>query len=196
MILLILFWTAYFACHSLLASLWLKRRVSMLWPAFPYRLFYNILAVLLLLPGAWLLYGRSWAPLWTFRGNWLYFSWLLQFSAVSGFLFSLRYYDMKAFMGLTPEKDEGFTISPLHRHVRHPWYCLALVFLWSSSMNAGKLATAIMMTIYFVLGSMHEESMLIERFGNRYAKYRERVPGLVPLPWKYLSEDEAGTLVK
>ncbi len=196
MTLLVLFWTAYFAIHSFFASLWLKSRISMRWPAFPYRIAYNMLALLLLLPGAWLLYGRSWSPLYAFQGNWLYFSRILQILAIAGFFFSLRYYDMKVFLGLKPEKEEIFTISPLHRYVRHPWYCIALIVIWTSDMNSGKLATALMVTTYFILGSMHEEDMLIDRFGKRYAEYRKRVPGLFPLPWKYLSEEEAATLVK
>lgn len=193
MILLIGYWIAYFALHSLLASLWMKARVSRRWPAFPYRLAYNILAVSLLIPGAWLLWGRSWPMLWE---PWKPLSWTLQFLAAGAFLVSLRYYDMQAFLGLKPETDENFTISPFHRYVRHPWYCLALVFIWSSSMNSGKLVTDIMATIYLFLGSYHEERMLIERFGERYSEYMKRVPGLIPLPWKYLSEDDAGTLVK
>lgn len=195
MILLVCYWTAYFSIHSLLSMRRLKKKVSDLRPGFPYRLAYNILATILLFPGAWLLWGHPWTVLWTFQGFWKYLAYFMQFLAFSGFLFSLKYYDMKAFIGLMP--DEGsFAISPFHRHVRHPWYALALVMIWFSDMNSGRLATAIMVTIYFFLGSKHEESMLIERFGKSYASYRVRVPGLIPLPWKYLTKEEAESLVK
>ena len=196
MILLVAYWVVYFSLHSLLASLWLKKRVSGHWPDFPYRMAYNMLAAMLLVPGAWLLWGIQWPALWAFSGFWKYAAYLLQFLAIAGFLVSLRYYDMKAFLGLKSANEESFTISPFHRHVRHPWYFFALLLLWSQDMNSGKLVTDVMATLYLFLGSLHEESMLLERFGKSYALYREKVPGLIPLPWKYLSEDEARTLVK
>ncbi len=190
------YWAVYFALHSLLASFRVKAMVHAHWPEFPYRLAYNILAGALLLPGAWLLWGRTWPVLWEFDGGWRYAAWLLQGLAVTGFLWSLRYYDMGAFLGLKPESEGYFKISPFHRFVRHPWYCFALVLIWSSDMNSGRLATSIMATLYLFFGSRHEESMLVERFGAGYAEYRKKVPGLIPLPWKYLSRREAATLVK
>lgn len=190
---LLAYWAAYFALHSALASLTVKSRVASLWPGFPYRIAYNCIAIVLLLPGAWLLWGRSWPALWTV---WKPASLLLQFLAAAGFLLTLGYYDMKAFLGLKPEKSEAFTISPFHRYVRHPWYFFALVLIWSSDMNTGKFATDIMATLYLFLGSRHEESMLIAFHGEKYAEYRKRVPGLFPLPWKYLNESEAASLVK
>ncbi len=193
---ILVYWAVYFALHSALASSRAKTMVHARCPGFPYRLAYNILAVILLLPAAWLLRGHPWPVLWEFDGNLKYVSWLLQGLAMAGFLFSLRYYDMRAFLGLKTESETRFTISPFHRFVRHPWYCFALVLIWSSDMNSGRLATSIMATLYLFLGSWHEENMLIERFGERYAEYRNRVPGLIPLPWKYLSRRDAATLVK
>ncbi len=190
------YWAVYFALHSALASSSVKTRVHARWPEFPYRLAYNILAIILLLPAIWLLWGRSWPVIWEFDGGWRYVAWLLQGLAMTGFLLSLRYYDMGAFLGLRPESETRFAISPFHRFVRHPWYCFALVLIWSFDMNSGRLATSIMATLYLFLGSRHEENMLVERFGAGYAEYRKKVPGLIPLPWKYLSRREAATLVK
>ena len=52
-------WLVYFVIHSALASLALKRRVAVRWPGFmpAYRLVYNALAVVLLLPIAWIANG-------------------------------------------------------------------------------------------------------------------------------------------
>jgi hypothetical protein len=33
-------------------------------------------------------------------------------------------------------------------------------------------------------------SMLMRYHGDIYRRYRERVPGLVPLPWKYLRDSD------
>ena len=192
MALLAAYWLFYFALHSLLASDAVKARL-----AFPrYRLYFNLTAILLLLPAAGLLYGQDWPALWTFRGPWKLAALSVQGAALIAFLVSLRHYDMGEFLGLKPSGKDTFTISPFHRHVRHPWYFLALLIVWTSDMNTGRLATAVLVTAYLFLGSRHEESMLIRRFGDRYARYREKVPGLIPLPWKHLSAEEAETLVK
>ena len=49
---LLLCWLAYAVLHSLLASLWLKRGVAARWPRLApgYRLAFNVLAVVLLVP--------------------------------------------------------------------------------------------------------------------------------------------------
>ena len=58
------------------------------------------------------------------------------------------------------------------------------------------LVSVIMMTLYFVIGSRLEEKKLLSYYGNAYAHYRRKVPGLVPLPWKRLSHAEAQELEK
>jgi hypothetical protein len=45
-----------------------------------------------------------------------------------------------------------------------------------------------------VVGSRLEERKLVERFGERYRTYRQRVPGLLPLPWRMLGREEARRL--
>ena len=35
------------------------------------------------------------------------------------------------------------SLSPLHRWVRHPWYFLGLLILWTQEMNAALLVTAL-----------------------------------------------------
>jgi len=140
-ILLATAWLFYFAIHSLLASLWIKRRIAthhLEWmPA--YRLGFNLVAIgLLALP-----VGLMWA----FRGD-LIWSWEgsagwvmngLGLLALLGFVWSLRFYDGLEFLGLRQwrcrvtrvEDQEVLRISPLHRFVRHPWYSLGLVVLWT-----------------------------------------------------------------
>ena len=56
------------------------------------------------------------------------------------------------------------------------------------------LITAVLLTLYFVIGSRLEEQKLLRYHGEIYRRYRERVPGLIPLPWKYLRESDARAL--
>ncbi len=196
MILLAGYWAGYFLLHSLFASNRSKKWVAAKWPGFPYRLAYNLVASILLLPGLWLLFGKPWPVLWALEGAWKYLAWMAQLLAIAGFLASFGHYDMKAFLGLKREESDSFRISTFHRYVRHPWYFFALVLLWSQDMDEGRFVFSVLATLYLFIGSRHEEAMLIEQYGDRYETYRKRVPALFPLPWKHLGKEEAETLVK
>ena len=203
-LLLISSWIAYFVLHSLLASIRVKEYVARRWPrAMPgYRLGYNVLAVLLLALPLGLTLSAPGPWIWRWSGIASAVAFVLSAAALLGFLWSLRFYDIDEFLGLrqfrernaSVDDQEQFRLSPLHRYVRHPWYFFALVIIWTRDMNAAMLTTAILMTLYFVIGSRLEERKLLRYHGDIYRRYRERVPGLVPLPWKYLRAADARAL--
>lgn len=199
-------WLLYGLVHSLLASMAFKARVARRWPdAMPaYRLAFNVFAIVALLPIAWLVYGAESGWLWRWTGPWAWLANGLALAAIAGILIAARAYDMGEFLGLrqirqhdrATEDREGFRISTLHRYVRHPWYSFWLVVLWTRDMNGPLLVSAVAITGYFVIGSRLEENKLIAMHGDAYRRYRERVPGLVPLPWKHLGEKEAEDLAR
>lgn len=194
-------WLAYAGLHSLLAALavkaWLTRRIPGL--ARWYRLAYNLLAFALLLPLAWATWTIPGAWLWRWSGLWAWVANGLALAALAGFWLSSRHYDMAEFLGLRQlreradriDRTDGFVVSPFHRFVRHPWYGFGLVLVWTRDMNPAWLVSALAVTLYFVAGSYLEERKLIALHGERYRRYRARVPALVPLPWKYLGREEA-----
>ncbi len=199
-------WCGYFALHSALASLtakrWAARRLGAWMPY--YRLLYNGLAVALLIPPLWLTYAHRGPPLWAWTG---WAGWLadgLALVAVGLFLWSLRFYDGGEFLGLrqvkqgqrAPEDQETLHISPLHRHVRHPWYALGLVLLWTRDLDPSQLTATIAASLYFVIGSRLEERKLLTYHGEAYARYRARAPGLIPRPWRRLSAAEARAIAQ
>jgi len=206
LILLGLLWLAYFALHSLFASLWLKSRVAARWPELMpvYRLSFNALALILLLPPLALLWQLAGEPLWRYGvfGDLLRFT--LMGLALAGFAWSLRYYDGSEFIGLRQlhgnlhaiEDQERLHISPLHRVVRHPWYSLGLVLVWTQEMDEARLLSALLISGYLAIGSRLEERKLLVYHGERYRRYRERVPGLIPLPHRYLTREEAAKLMQ
>lgn len=204
LILLAAAWAAYLGIHSLLASLKFKRWMAERYPgAMPaYRLGYNALATLLLLPVAWLYWQARAEPLWRWEGAAAWLANGLALAAVTGFFWSLRYYDGAEFLGLRQwrerrrrvEEQEHLHISPLHRFVRHPWYSLGLVILWTRDMDPALLVTAVVATVYLALGSRLEERKLVAYYGDTYRQYRARVPGLVPLPWRWLDRPTAARL--
>jgi len=197
-------WIAYFAFHSWLASLTTKHRLAARWPvaAPAYRLAYNALALLLLLPPAWLMLTWNGPMLWTWAGPWAWLAHALALLALGLFAWSLAGYDSGEFSGLRQwrtrhagiEDEATLHISTLHRFVRHPWYLCALLLIWSRDMDAARLLSALLATGYFIIGSCLEESKLITFHGEAYRRYRKRVPGLLPWPGRHLDAREARDL--
>ena len=201
LMLLALCWVAYFVLHSILASLAVKRRVEHHRPGWmpAYRLFFNFTATALIVPLLWLTFALHGEPLWQWSGAWRWFADGLAVAAMVGFLWSSRYYQSGEFLGTRQwreretrvEDQEHLTISPLHRFVRHPWYFFGLLLMWTRDMDPALLLTVSFATLYFIVGSRMEERKLLHYYGDAYAHYRQRVPGLIPLPWRHLSAAEA-----
>jgi protein-S-isoprenylcysteine O-methyltransferase Ste14 len=196
-----LLWILYFGIHSLLASLACKQWIAVHLPTLlsKYRIVYNVIAVALVIPPLLLTFIWRGPPIWEWSGVYAWLANTLAITAVGGFIWTIRGYDMGEFLGLkqlrqgakTIEDQESFHISPLHRFVRHPWYSLGLVIIWTRTMDSALLITACFITLYFLLGSQLEETKLLRYHGPAYQRYRERVPRLIPLPWKYLTHHEA-----
>lgn len=194
-------WLAYGALHSWLAAAQVKTWVEQHWPAaWPaYRLLFNLLSVMLLLPVLWMTYAYAGEPLWHVP---IWIAWPALVIAVVGFVWSLKWYDGATFLGWRQWRDrigpdgecDAFRLSPMHRYVRHPWYTLGLLLLWTRDLNAAWLLASVVVTLYLILGSRLEEEKLVARYGSAYRRYCRRVPGLLPLPGRHLRADEARML--
>lgn len=205
-LLLTLLWGIFFLVHSLLATLSLKklihRHAVSLMPF--YRLIFNLLALVTVIPPLYYMHLYPGGIVWKWPATLQWLQHLVAFLVLIMFLWTLRYYDGKEFLGIRqlqerntkPEDQEHFFISPAHRFVRHPWYTLALVLLWSRDMHESYLVSTIFMTLYFVIGSKLEEKKLVQYHGEAYVEYRKRVPGIIPLPWKSISRDDAILLAR
>lgn len=199
-------WLGYFALHSVMASLrlksWVAQHFSRWMPA--YRLMFNAVSVLLLLPILWLSYQWQGEPLWRWSTPLWWLTTMVSALTVVGFFISLRYYDMDEFMGLKQwregiaavEDQEHFVIGDFHRFVRHPWYTMGIILVWSRELDPIMLTNAIMITLYFVIGSRFEERKLQRYHGEVYRRYAERVPALIPRPWRFLTRQQADNLLQ
>lgn len=197
---------AYFALHSLLASLRMKRFVQQRFPAAlpAYRLLFNILSIILLLPLLWLVHRDPGPLLWAWQGPWRWLAMGLTLLAMGGFIWATKAYDMSVFLGLRQwrerrqqTEDPGtLHISPFHRFVRHPWYFLALLILWSRDQHLNQTVFYALATVYLVVGSRLEEARLVHQYGEVYREYQRKVPGLFPLPWRWLRAGEAKELAR
>lgn len=202
---IILIFLVYFVIHSLTASIAFKQWVAGHLPRLVpyYRLLFNLLSTLLAVPLLYVLWRYPGEPLWEWQGLGLYITNVLALMAAITFIYSLRLYDLSEFLGTrqlhehnTEIRDlEHFQISPLHRFVRHPWYFLLLVLLWTRDLSTTQLLAYSLVTLYLIIGSRLEEQKLIAYHGEVYREYRRRVPGLLPLPWKFLRKHEADALL-
>ncbi len=185
---------AYFAVYALLHSLlasrpvkeWLQRRFG---PGMNrwYRLAYNVFATVTLLPFFWLLATLPDRILYVAPSPWNKLMMAGQALAGVGFLVALFQTDLASFLGLaqlrgrTQSEHERLVVRGMYAYVRHPLYFFSMLFLWLSPvMSVNSFTAYLVFTLYFYLGSLHEESRLQAAFGPAYRRYQEQVPMFLP----------------
>lgn len=185
--------TGWAVLHSLLAGKTVKRKARALFGASTdrwYRFGFVVFAVLTLAPIVVLLLLLPDRTLYAVPSPW---RWIMNVGqAVSAVLlaWTIRQTRPMRFIGLTrlldPEdggaqKESKLAEGGLYGMVRHPMYFFALLLMWlSPSMTVNRLALYALITLYFFVGSIHEETLLIDEFGDVYRTYRRRVPRLIP----------------
>ncbi len=63
-------------------------------------------------------------------------------------------------------------------------------------MTTYQFLTAVLISLYLIIGSYLEEQKMISYFGEVYRMYQQKVAGLIPLPWKFLTRKEADRLLE
>ena len=189
----------YFICwaliHSALASLTVKRWARKLFgPSVArwYRLAFVGVAGFSLLPLLWLLLLLPDIRLYHVLAPW---SWIMQ--GVRGLaLLALGWATFQAgvmhFLGVaqlfsaTPDEMGYLQVHGFFRYVRHPLYLFSTLFLWlSPTMTVNTAVLYGLIVLYFVIGSLHEEQLLLAEFGKAYQTYREQVPCFIPWPGRH-----------
>jgi protein-S-isoprenylcysteine O-methyltransferase Ste14 len=181
---------AYGLFHSLLASLrakaqarqWLGAKTER-W----YRLAYNFIAVITLLPILVLPILLIDEEIYIIPFPWWLITVTLQILAIIVLLIGLRQTGITSFIGLhqvfLPEDTNPprLVTNGLYRYVRHPLYTAGLGFIWLMPiMTWNLLALIIGLTVYIFVGAYFEERKLLEEFGEEYEVYRQRTPMLIP----------------
>jgi protein-S-isoprenylcysteine O-methyltransferase Ste14 len=184
--------------HSYLAAPRVKSRIAgRLGPAASrwYRLIYNVIAVVTLAPVLVLGYLRPGRVLYSVGPPVRNVMTAVQGLALLAMTATLLQTGIGSFLGLRSpggrESDglgAGLTVAGLYRYVRHPLYLLGILLLWlTPEMTLTRLVLFLAMTVYFYVGSIHEERSLELEFGTAYREYRSQVPALFPLPGRRVS---------
>lgn len=186
----------YGALHSLTAALRVKaifvtligQRAYLGW----YRLFYNSISAITLLPVLALIVTEPGENVWMIDGPPALLFRALQLVGVLGVLISFLQIDALRFAGLRqafayvngdplPLPSEPLSRGGVYALVRHPLYFFSMLFLWfEPNMSAAWLGFCIGSTLYFVLGSLLEERKMRRAFGEEYAAYQRQVAWMIP----------------
>ena len=176
---------AYYALHSIMASLRVKVALSKIGINDQiYRILFNIVALVTTV-GIYLLYQAADSPIDRFG------------SPVGGGLVAIGFgivinslinYDLLAFMGLKKEEQyDELVTTGLNRYIRHPLYLGIIIALlgWSTVYISGaSISTLAITVIYVQIGIYLEEKKLVGQFGIQYTDYQKTVPKMIPVFWK------------
>ena len=188
---------AYGAFHSLTASLRAKKLAREWLGANAdryYRLFFNIISIITLIP---VLGMGAFLPdqlLYVFQAPSRYLAMLVQGAALLGMAWGVKQTDALDFAGIRQllyktslAGRSKLVVSGLYRFVRHPLYLFGLIFLWGVPvMSWNLLALNIGFSVYLLAGARLEERKLLLEYGEVYAEYRRRTPMIIPflkIPW-------------
>jgi protein-S-isoprenylcysteine O-methyltransferase Ste14 len=176
--------------HSLLASLRVKRLAGRLFGASAkrwYRLFFVSTAVLTLIPLLLLVLRSPDTLLYSVRPPWRWVMNGAQLASLALLTWTIMSTEPTEFIGIRQLSREGvrtasaLTTRGLYRISRHPMYFSSMLIMWlSPRMTVNLLTLFALMSLYFIVGSYHEEVLLVKQFGSAYEEYREKVPRIFP----------------
>ena len=176
----------YSCVHSLLVAPRLRQALERFVPPRTYRLFYNLVATLLL--GAlWITTEARYPVLWDLHGLPALLLRIVQAGALLLFLVALAPIDLLYFLGWRQlqghaEERQGLVTRGAYALCRHPLYFAACVFFsaWPR-MDLRWFILAIWLWLYCSVGSLFEERRLEAQFGQAYRDYRRECPRLLPV---------------
>ena len=157
-----------------------------------YRLFFNSVAVLTLIPVLWYSHSLRQEAIVRWEGVWLVLQYLLMACGVLLVIAGGRHYSLRQFVGISQLQGAssgglaaggGIDSSGVLGLVRHPWYTAVVLLLWARNLDMAALVGNGVLTVYIVVGTLLEERKLVHEFGDAYRSYQRRVSMFVPLKW-------------
>jgi methanethiol S-methyltransferase len=176
--------------HSVMARPHVKSQITKLIPAAAERSTYILLSSLVTVLLIW-----QWQPIdlviYDFRNtifeNGIWGLYLLGWAVCLFSTFLINHFDL---FGLRQawtyfEDGEEFTYNfktpLLYKFIRHPIYLGWLMIHWFTPyMTLGNLVLATGITVYIYIGIFYEEKDLVKTFGQRYIRYKEITPKVLP----------------
>jgi len=174
--------------HSLLASIRVKKLAARLFGEGArrwYRLGFVLTAMVTLIPLILLVLGLPDVPLYSVAPPWRWLMMAGQSASLLLLAWTILSTDALEFIGLKqlrePSLRSALTTNGPYRYSRHPMYFASMLVMWlSPTMGVNLLTLYALMSLYFIVGSYHEEQLLVRQFGTAYVDYRRKVPRIFP----------------
>lgn len=158
-----------------------------------YRLFFNLIAILTLIPVALYAYSIRTQAIFHWDGYMRIGQVLLLIVAVLLIFLGGRHYNVRQVLGIKQIKEEisskaitdtgELDTSGVLGMTRHPWYLATILLIWARQMDVSVLFVNVILTFYLIVGTYLEEKKLIREFGEKYAASQNRVSMLLPYKW-------------
>ncbi len=196
-------WVLWCTLHSVLISTtvtqYAKRKLGDRFRF--YRIFYNLFSLVTLVPLVSYSVSIRGQPVFRWEGPLVIVRYLLLAVSFLLFIAGGRHYSLSEFLGIRQLRDKQlshtlsgpntFVASGIHRVIRHPWYLGGIIILWTENLSLSMILDNLVITSYFIVGSILEERKLVREFGEPYREYQRKVSML--LPYKWLKAKISGT---
>ena len=188
-------WILWCALHSVLITVtvtsYMKRKLGDGYRF--YRLFFNAVALITLLPLAYYSIGMKGPPIFRWQGPSAIAKYLLLLTSLCLFIAGAKHYDLSQFLGIrqirtgetnpTLSERDTFGTTGILSAIRHPWYVAGIMIVWARDISVSTLLNNIVISAYFVTGTILEERKLVREFGDNYREYQKRVSMFLPYKW-------------
>ncbi|MEJ2286740.1 MAG: NnrU family protein [Desulfobacterales bacterium] len=158
-----------------------------------YRLFFNTIAIITLIPVALFAYSIRTQAIFRWSGYLRLGQVLLLGAAVLLFYLGTRHYDVRQLIGIKQirERTSNMAITDTGQLdtsgvlgiTRHPWYLATMLLIWARQMDISAIIVNVIFTAYLIVGTYLEEKKLAGEFGENYRNYQKKVPMLIPYAW-------------
>ena len=179
------------AMISVSATEYVKRRLGSQFRF--YRLFYNLVSVMTLVPVV--LYAQTvrTPPIFSWDGYLRIVQAVLLGMSVLLFYLGARHYDARQLLGIKQMRERTMNkamtasgtldTSGILGVIRHPWYAAAMLLILARPLDVSAILVNAILSAYLIIGTVLEEKKLIREFGDEYRVYQNRVPMFIPSPW-------------
>jgi protein-S-isoprenylcysteine O-methyltransferase Ste14 len=191
----VLLWILWCTLHSTLITTtvtdYIKRKLGKQFRF--YRLFFNAVSLVTLIPVVVYSVSIQEAPVFRWEGHWVIAKYLLWVTSISLFVAGGRHYNLLQFLGIRQIKTgrtnhllseyDTFDTSGILSAIRHPWYTAGIISVWASDISLSTFLINIVISAYFVIGTILEERKLLQEFGEKYREYQKNVSMFIPYQW-------------
>jgi protein-S-isoprenylcysteine O-methyltransferase Ste14 len=158
-----------------------------------YRLFFNAVSIVTLIPVVCYSISIRQTPVFRWEGYLLIVRYLLWVTGIYLFIAGGKHYSLSHFLGIhqiktgranhTLSEYNTFDTSGILGVIRHPWYTASIMIFWAGDISQSIFLNNIVISTYFVIGTILEERKLLLEFGEKYREYQKNVSMFVPYKW-------------